>query len=150
MPILKTWRGIIFGHFSTFCKLSYACAKSGTFLTKLLKVKAYIFAIFFRSPYDSHQFLNIDQFFLRNNSAGFAYLWWRRYLWKKSYVLYYEMSFGPYTIVLIRETRGMGPADCWNWGEWELKEYKWKGSFLGCSVRLVVPVQEIFVLPWLH
>ncbi len=29
-----------------------------------------------------------------------------------------------------RDTR-----DCWNWGEWGLKEYKWKGSFLGWACR---------------
>ncbi len=33
-----------------------------------------------------------------------------------------------------RDTREGWPllsADCWKWGEWRLKEYKWKGSFLG-------------------
>ncbi len=45
-----------------------------------------------------------------------------------------------------RDQRGMGPAVCWNWGEWGLKEYKWNGSFLVCSFELVVPVQEIFIL----
>ncbi len=42
-----------------------------------------------------------------------------------------------------------GPADCENWGERGLKEYKRKGSFLGRFVGLLVPVQEILVLPWL-
>ncbi len=36
-----------------------------------------------------------------------------------------------------------------NWGEWGLKEYEWKGSFLGWFVGLVGPIQQIFVLPWL-
>jgi hypothetical protein len=38
------------------------------------------------------------------------------------------------------------PADCWNWDEWRLKEYEWKGSFPGGGGGfdvLVVPVQEI-------
>ncbi len=40
------------------------------------------------------------------------------------------------------DTVGMAPADCWNWGEWGLKEYKWEGgSFLGWFAGLVVPVQ---------
>ncbi len=34
-------------------------------------------------------------------------------------------------------------------GEWGLKGYNWKGSFLGWFVALAVPVHEIFVLPWL-
>jgi hypothetical protein len=34
-----------------------------------------------------------------------------------------------------RETREGWPADCWSWGEWGLKEYKWKGFFLPCWVR---------------
>jgi hypothetical protein len=33
--------------------------------------------------------------------------------------------------------------------EWGLKEYKRKGFLLGWFVELVVPVPEIFVLPWL-
>ncbi len=37
-----------------------------------------------------------------------------------------------------RDQRGVGPAVCWNWGEWGLKEYKWNGSFLVCSFELVV------------
>ncbi len=28
----------------------------------------------------------------------------------------------------------MAPADCWNWGEWRLKEYIWKGPSLGWFV----------------
>ncbi len=33
-----------------------------------------------------------------------------------------------------RDQREVAPADCCNWGEWGLLEYKWKGSFLlvGC------------------
>jgi hypothetical protein len=34
-------------------------------------------------------------------------------------------------------------------GEWGLKEYKSKGTYLGWFVGLFVPVQDIFVLPWL-
>ncbi len=34
-------------------------------------------------------------------------------------------------IVSERLERGGPHADCLNWGEWGLKEYKWKGSFLG-------------------
>ncbi len=50
-----------------------------------------------------------------------------------------------------RYQKEVAPADCWNWGEWGLKEYKWKGSFLDCFVGLVVPVQEeSFILPWLR
>jgi hypothetical protein len=50
--------------------------------------------------------------------------------------------------VIDRETaEGWPPADCWNCGEWGLKEYKWKGSFLGWFVGLVVTVQHI--LSWL-
>ncbi len=45
-----------------------------------------------------------------------------------------------------RDQRGVAPADCWNWGKWRLI---WKGSFRDWFVGLVVPVQEIFVLPWL-
>ncbi len=60
-----------------------------------------------------------------------------------------------------RHQRRMAPADCWNWGEWRLKEYKWKGSFLGLDslgsscqnerlypslAALVSPVQNIFFL----
>ncbi len=29
-----------------------------------------------------------------------------------------------------------------------IKEYKWKGFFLGCLVGLVMPVQEIFCFAW--
>ncbi len=47
-----------------------------------------------------------------------------------------------------RDQRGV-PADCWNLGKWGLMEYKWRGSFLGWFVGLVVPVQEIFIRPWL-
>ncbi len=39
----------------------------------------------------------------------------------------------------------VAPAGCWNWGEWGFKEYKWKVSFLGWFVGLIVPWQEIFV-----
>ncbi len=61
-----------------------------------------------------------------------------------------------------RNKRWVAPADCWNWGEWVLKEYKWKGSFLSwlvCWVRcagtrdfcpalvaVVGPVQNKFFL----
>ncbi len=48
-----------------------------------------------------------------------------------------------------RDQRRVAPADDWKWGEWGLKEYKWKGSFLGWFVRFVVSVQETFILPWL-
>jgi hypothetical protein len=49
-----------------------------------------------------------------------------------------------------RQERG-APADCWNWGKWGLREYiMLKGSYLGWFVGIVVPVQEIFVLPWLR
>ncbi len=40
-------------------------------------------------------------------------------------------------------------TDCWNRGELGLKWYKWKGSFLGWFVGLVVLVQNIFILFWL-
>ncbi len=40
-----------------------------------------------------------------------------------------------------------GPADCWNWGKWGLREYIWKGPFLGWFHGLLVPVQEN--LSWL-
>ncbi len=40
-----------------------------------------------------------------------------------------------------RDQRGMAPAGCRNWGEWGLKEYKLKGSFL-------VGTRDFF-LPWL-
>ncbi len=40
------------------------------------------------------------------------------------------------------EVLGEDPADCWNWGEWGLKKYKWKGPrpslvgfFFGLSCR---------------
>ncbi len=54
-----------------------------------------------------------------------------------------------------RDQRRMAPAVCWNWGEWRLKEYKWKGSFLGlvslgssCRFKrlLSCQVQNIFSL----
>ncbi len=45
-----------------------------------------------------------------------------------------------------RDYRGVATADWWNWGRWGLKEYKWKGSFLGWFVKLVVPVQEILAV----
>ncbi len=48
-----------------------------------------------------------------------------------------------------RDYIGVAPADSWNWGKWGLKEYKWKGSFLGWLVGVVIPVQEIVVQPWL-
>ncbi len=38
----------------------------------------------------------------------------------------------------------------WNWGVWGLKEYKWQRFFLGWFVGFIVPVQAIFVLPWLR
>ncbi len=45
-----------------------------------------------------------------------------------------------------RETieRGVAPADCWNWGGWGLKEYKWKSSYFDWFVGLVVPLQGVF------
>ncbi len=52
-------------------------------------------------------------------------------------------------ILVQREQRGVAPADCWNCGEWGLKEYKWKRFFLGWFVGIVVSVQETFILPWL-
>jgi hypothetical protein len=45
-----------------------------------------------------------------------------------------------------RDQRGVAPADWWNWGEWELEEYKWKESFLGWFVGFLVPVQGVFFL----
>ncbi len=37
-----------------------------------------------------------------------------------------------------------GPSSaCWNWGEWGLQEDKWKGSFLGWFVGLIVPGQKM-------
>ncbi len=57
--------------------------------------------------------------------------------------LFWEYLF---QIFGIGSLHGLAPADCWNWGKWGLKEYKWKGSFLGCFVGLVVPLPEIFVL----
>ncbi len=33
----------------------------------------------------------------------------------------------------------------WNWGRWGLKEYKWKGSFLGLFVGLFVPEYRRFL-----
>ncbi len=44
--------------------------------------------------------------------------------------------------------RGPVETDCWNRCDWGLKEFKWKGSFLGWIVGLLVPVQEILVLLW--
>ncbi len=49
-------------------------------------------------------------------------------------------------ICIQRDQRGVAPADCWNWGEWGLKECNDNGPSL---VWLVVPVQETFILPWL-
>jgi hypothetical protein len=40
-------------------------------------------------------------------------------------------------------------AGCWNSGKWGLMEYKWRGSFPGWFVGLVVLVQEISILPWM-
>ncbi len=56
-----------------------------------------------------------------------------------------------------RHHRGVAPADCWNRGKWRLKEYIWKGSFLGSSLArragtrdfcptLVDKVQNIFFI----
>ncbi len=56
-------------------------------------------------------------------------------------------------IVLSRETgdwRGVAwPLLTVKRRQMGLKEYKWKGSFLGWFIGLVVPLQEIFILPWL-
>jgi hypothetical protein len=53
-------------------------------------------------------------------------------------------------IVVIRETREGWPLRTVeteaNGG---LMEYKWRLSFLGWFARIVVPVWEIFILPWL-
>jgi hypothetical protein len=54
-----------------------------------------------------------------------------------------------YELLYFWEQRGLAPADCWNWGKWGHKEYKWKWSFLGWFVGLVVSIQEIFVLQYL-
>ncbi len=48
-----------------------------------------------------------------------------------------------------RDQRGVAHADCWNWGIWGFKVYKWKGHFLGWFVGLVVLLQKTFILPWL-
>ncbi len=45
--------------------------------------------------------------------------------------------------------RGVAPADRWTEANGGLMEYKWRLSFLGWFARLVVPVWEIFILPWL-
>ncbi len=40
--------------------------------------------------------------------------------------------WGKSTVDMSRETSGgVTHADCWNWSEWGLKEYKWKGPFFG-------------------
>ncbi len=52
------------------------------------------------------------------------------------------------SFVLTRETRERALLTG-NWGKWGLKEYIWTGSLLGWFAGLVMPVQEIFVLPWL-
>ncbi len=54
-------------------------------------------------------------------------------------------KIGPQSICRFCPER-VAPAD-WNWNEWELKDYKGKGSLLGGFVGLVVPVQETFILP---
>ncbi len=68
--------------------------------------------------------------------------------------------FSDATVQVVSEERleRGGPAECWNWGEWGLKEYKWNWSFpwLVCWTRragtidfcpalaaLVSPVQNI-------
>ncbi len=38
----------------------------------------------------------------------------------------------------------MAPADFWNWGEWGLEVYKWKGSFLGWFVGIMVSFEISF------
>ncbi len=67
------------------------------------------------------------------------------------FLIFYPQEMNSYLYVCAtnRETREGAPADCWNWGEWWLEDYKWKRSFLGWFFGLVMPVQEIFVLPWL-
>ncbi len=54
-----------------------------------------------------------------------------------------------------RPERGAAPADYWNWDEWGVKEFKWKGSLLGWFAHhagasnlatLVSPVLNIFFL----
>ncbi len=63
----------------------------------------------------------------------------RGWCWSSKWHYVWEGSVG------TSETREGWPLrPCWNWGKWELKEYIWKGSFLGWFVGLVVPVQEIF------
>ncbi len=43
-----------------------------------------------------------------------------------------------------RDQRGVALADSWNWDEWWLKEYKWKGSFLGWFVGLVLRYSDFY------
>ncbi len=50
-------------------------------------------------------------------------------------------------VVNRRDQREVAPADSWKWGRRGHKEYKWKGSFLGYFLGLVVSVQETFILP---
>ncbi len=46
--------------------------------------------------------------------------------------------------VFYRETREGWPLlTYWNWGEWGLKEYKWKGSFLGWFFGLILPTRDL-------
>jgi hypothetical protein len=39
---------------------------------------------------------------------------------------------------------GVAPAECWNWGEWGLKEYNWKWPFLGWFVGLVAGTRDVY------
>jgi hypothetical protein len=54
-----------------------------------------------------------------------------------------------------RGQRGVAPTDCWNWGEWRLKEYKWlvrlarhasTKDFFPALAALASSVQNIFFL----
>ncbi len=60
-----------------------------------------------------------------------------------------QQSKNKIVVVNQRDQRGVAPAHCWTWGGWGLKEYKWKGTFIGLFLELVVSVQETFILSWL-
>ncbi len=45
-----------------------------------------------------------------------------------------------------RNYRGVVPADCWNWGERGLNEYKWKGCFLGWFAGLACRYKSFLFL----
>jgi hypothetical protein len=74
---------------------------------------------------------------------------WNRYLGSLKVLKIPSLVRQPHSYSVLSPTdcfkipapRGLAPDDCWIWGEWGLKEYKWKGSFLGWFVVLFVPVE---------